>query len=401
MPIDSSLAAAGRTRGRAATLFGALHLELWPMGALSIGLYAMAGLLVPLQAQALGLAADEIGYVAGAAALLSTLFAIPCGRACDRYGARAATAAFALLAAAATIVTAFATSFAALVVLQLVAGFARAACWMGAQAYVAALGAGGDGKRRTVAFSFAAMAGPLVTIAATGAIARFLGYGGAILVTGCAYGLLVVAILIVPPAPPPAIQPPAPLRALLAMPGMKRVLLANFLRFASSIARLTFFPLYLAGLGFSITAIAAIVTLGNIVATAIVPAAAPLLARLGAARLLDLALMLCLGALALTPLASGVAALGFLSILWGVGMGVSLPALLQETATVAGSGRIGLATGFRQTISEGASLICPVLLGAVSQQAGVGSGLGIVTGALLAAAILAACSRVPRRGEAL
>src|SRR5271167_2615096 len=47
-----------------------LHAELWPLGFLSIGLYMMVALLVPLYARTLGIASLQIGLLAGAGSLL-------------------------------------------------------------------------------------------------------------------------------------------------------------------------------------------------------------------------------------------------------------------------------------------------------------------------------------------
>src|ERR1700722_19614986 len=155
-------AGAHRALDRGAFLRG-LHLELWPLGGLSIGLYAMVALLVPLYAATLGIAPLEIGILAGAGSLLPMLFAFPCGRACDAVGPRRVVALAAAAAAASTLALCGAAEFATLLGLQLGGGFARATCWMGAQAHVASVGDGQDGQRKTLAFSFAAMGGPLVT----------------------------------------------------------------------------------------------------------------------------------------------------------------------------------------------------------------------------------------------
>ncbi len=370
-----------------------LHVELWPLGFLSIGLYAMVGLLVPLYAGTLGIAPLEIGILAGAGSLLPMLFAFPCGHACDAVGPRRVIALAAAAAAASTVALWLARDFYALLALQLVGGFARATCWMGAQAHIATVDDGAAGRQRTLAFSFAAMAGPLVSALAAGWIADKAGYGVAMATAAAGYvGLVGVALLLpgTPAAPRGGDSAASIAVTLLRSRRMVGVLAATFLRFANGPLRLTFFPLYLVGLGLSPSMIGFYVALGNLVGTLGAPLAGPLLARIGSNGLMHASIILALGTLALTPLASGAVGISVSAVLWGIGMGMSLPALLQETAKAAGAGRSGAAMGLRQMVSEASALICPVLLGIASARLGVEGGFYVVGGLLSALAVVTA-----------
>ncbi|MBV8653981.1 MAG: MFS transporter, partial [Alphaproteobacteria bacterium] len=295
------------------------HAELWPLGFLSIGLYAMVGLLVPLYARTLGIAPLEIGILAGAGSLLPMLFAFPCGHACDAVGPRRVIALAASVAAVSTMALYLARDFYALLGLQLVGGFARATCWMGAQAHVATMGDGAEGQRQTIAFSFAAMAGPLVTALAAGWIADHAGYGVAMATAATGYvGLLAVAFGL----PRMAATPPAERRAASVAVALLRsrqiivVLAATFLRFANGPLRLTFLPLYLAGLGQSPSLIGFYVALGNLAGTVGAPLAGPLLTRIGSNALMHASIILALITLALTPVASGTIGISLSAVLW-------------------------------------------------------------------------------------
>jgi MFS family permease len=373
------------------------HVELWPLGFLSIGLYAMVGLLVPLYARTLGIAPLEIGVLAGAGSLLPMLFAFPCGHACDAVGPRRVIALAAAVAAASTMALYLARDFYGLLCLQLLGGFARATCWMGAQAHIATASDGAEGQRQTIAFSFAAMAGPLVTALLAGWIADHAGYGVAMATAAAGYvGLLAVALAL----PRTEMTPPAERRAmsvavaLLRSRRMFAVLAATFLRFANGPLRLTFLPLYLAGLGQSPSLIGFYVALGNLVGTLGAPLAGPLLARIGSNAVMHASIILALGTLALTPVASGTVGISLSAMLWGIGMGVSLPALLRETAKAAGAGRSGAAMGLRQMVTEASALVCPVLLGIASARLGVSGGFYVVGGLLTALAV--ATAALPR-----
>jgi predicted MFS family arabinose efflux permease len=401
-PIDGPVIVSGA--GARGSVFRDLHVELWPLGFLSIGLYAMVTLLVPLYARTLGMPSLQLGILAGAGSLLPMFFAFPCGRACDAVGPRRIIALASTAAAASTLAFWLAQDFYAFLGLQLVGGFARATCWMGAQAHVAAIGDGPDGRRRTIAFSFAAMAGPLVTALAAGAVADVAGYGVAMATAAGGYVILVGVALFLPGAPiekPTGQSAAAMAVALLRSRRMIVVLAATFLRFANGPLRLTFFPLYLVGLGLSPAMIGFYVALGNLFGTIGAPLAGPLLSRVGSNILLHASIVLSLGTLALTPLATGAVGISVSSVLWGIGMGLSLPALLQETATAAGPGRRGAAMGLRQMVSEAAALTGPVLLGIASASLGVEGGFYLVGGLLCALAVVTAILPHDDHGKSL
>lgn len=379
-------------RDSAAVLRG-LHLELWPLGFLSIGLYAMAALLVPLYARTLGITPPQIGILAGAGSLLPMLLAFPCGRACDAVGPRRVIALAAVVSGVAMLVVCLAQDFYTLLALQLIGGFARATCWMGAQAHVAAIGDSPDGKHKMIAFSFAAMAGPLVTTLAAGEVVDLAGYGAAMATTAGGYLVLLGAALFLPggPAASPIAQTTAAVAvALLRSRRMVVVLAATFLRFANGPLRFTFFPIYLLDIGLTPSLIGFYVALGGLVGTVAAPLAGPLLSLVGSSVLMHASIILSLAALALTPLATGAAGITATAILWGIGMGLSLPALLQETAKAAGPGRHGAAMGLRQMVSEGSALICPIFLGTASARLGVAGAFYLVGGSLCALAVVTA-----------
>jgi predicted MFS family arabinose efflux permease len=237
------------------------------------------------------------------------------------------------------------------------------------------------------------MAGPLVTALAAGWLADQAGYGVAMATAAAGYvGLIAVALMLPKPHAAPADGDSAAAVAVTLMrsPRMIAVLAATFLRFANGPLRLTFLPLYLVGLGFSPSLIGFYVALGNLVGTLGALFAGPLLGRFGSDALMHGSIILALTTLALTPLASGTFGISLSAVLWGIGMGLSLPALLQETAKAAGATRRGAAMGLRQMVSEASALICPVLLGVASAGLGVSGGFYVVGGLLSALAVVTA-----------
>jgi len=370
-------------------------LPLGLLGGLAAGLYAWAGLLVPLWAVELELPPPAVGLVAGAAAVLPTLCAIPAGALSERLGPRRLLGLAALLAAGAALAGPLARTLEALVALQLVGGLGRSLVWLAAQAYLVRLGGGPRSARRAVVFSFGSMLGTLLSPLAVGLIVHRAGYAPAFLLLTGAYLTLGPVVLALPAAPAvlPALESGslrttfAQARQLALRPGMALVLLGTFLRFASGSLRLAFFPVYLDALEFSPLAIGLLVGFGNFVTLGGVLAAGPLLARLGALPLLYLALVLALGALAATPLATTARPLAALAAIWGVGMGLSLPALLQQIAEDTRPGEQGLAVGLRQAVNEAAALLSPLALGLVSLGLGVAGGFYLVGGGLAGLAL--------------
>jgi MFS family permease len=339
------------------------HWQLALVAGMAAGLYTLVGLLVPLWAVTLGAAPAQVGLLVGAGAVLPMLLAVPAGASVARLGAPRLLVLAALLALVGTLAIPFERDLTRLVLLQLVGGLGRAIAWMAAQTYLVQLGGGPDGARRAVVFSCASMVGTLLSPFVVGLVVGGWGYEAAFGVAAVAYALLALggarlptpaAKAQAPLAPhssataeaaiplalhptatesPFAPGPPPPGRArLLASRSAMLVLLGTFLRFACGTLRLTFFPLFLAGLGYAPLAIGLLVGLGNLVSVGGAPLARPLLGRLGSLRLLYVALCVGLTALALTPLGTAALPIVGLAALWGLGMGLSLPALLQQIA---------------------------------------------------------------------
>ena len=382
---------------------------------MAAGLYTMVGLLVPLWAGTLGASPREVGLLVGAGAVLPMLLAVPAGASVGRLGAPRLLVVAALLAMVGTLAIPFERDPTRLVLLQLVGGLGRAIAWMAVQTYLVQLGGGPDGTRRAVVFSCASMLGTLLSPFVVGVVVEAGGHAAAFGTAAAAYALLALVGVRLPapdpqagldPRPSPPVEPrPSPLGSAprLASRGMALVLLGTFLRFACGSLRLAFFPLYLAGLGYSPLAIGLLVGLGNLVSVGGAPLARPLLARVGSPRLLYVALCVGLTALALTPLGTGALVLVGLAALWGLGMGLSLPALLQQIADGTRREDRGLAVGLRQTVNEAAALTTPVALGLVSTRIGIDGGFYAVGGALALLALgglVCAAGPAPRRAAA-
>src|SRR5712692_2583964 len=363
-------------------------LQLGLVALLAAGLYTMAALLVSLWAVSLDVSPSGVGVVAASGSVAPLLLAVPVGAAAGQLGTRRLLAVAAVLAVVAALATPLARDRDSLVAVQLLGGLGRAMAWMMAQVHLVQLGGGPAGARRAVTFSFAAMLGTLLGPLLVGVVVHVAGYEATFLTVAGAYGLLAAVAAGLPAAPVGryprrGVSPRLAFHAALSLAlgsGIGLVLLGTFLRFASGSLRLSFFPLYLHELGLSPLPIGLLVGFGNLVLLGAVFAAGPLLARCGPLRLLYLALLLALGALAATPMATSLLLLASCSALWGVGMGLSLPALLQEIAEDAVPRDRGVVMGLRQMVNEAAALVSPLALGLASARIGLDGGFYLVGG---------------------
>src|SRR3954447_23349493 len=119
--------------------------SLYVAGPLSMGYVDFFTFLIPLYGLSLGLDASEIGILVGARSILALFLSIHIGVLMDRFGTRAVTLVFVWIGMLLAPFFPLASSFWALLLLQLVNGAAVSFAWSGAQTLIAQL-AQGDAK---------------------------------------------------------------------------------------------------------------------------------------------------------------------------------------------------------------------------------------------------------------
>ncbi len=357
-------------------------------GFFGLGLVSMMTVAVPLWAIELGIGPLTIGLVLGARAAPSVLFSIPGGALMDRLSTNRIMAAAATASAVGFPLYPVLPRVEALILLQMLTGFAQGLLWMGAQAHVSRLRGSADAGlmgRFTLVSTSGNLVGPLLC----GAASDIWGLQAGFLVIGLwsAAALATTAALPRPDAAPgPATPTPgrrpaagayaAALR-MLAAPAVGFVIACSFLMTCTHALRHSFYPVYLESLGLTGTLIALLVAAGSVVS-----GLAGLTTGI-AARRFDPNLLL-LAAVALTTLCISQVVLfeAFwslfgMAVLWGAVAGIAFPLMLYALARAVDSDRQGMSVGIRTTVNRAAGLVVPVAVGAVVDLAGIEAGFYI------------------------
>jgi len=172
--------------------------SLYVAGPFSMGYVDFFTFLIPLYGLSLGLDAVEIGILVGARSILVLFLSIHIGVLMDRFGTRAVTLVFVWIGMLLAPLFPLASSFWALLLLQLVNGAAVSFAWSGAQTLIAQL-AEGDAKYLG-RFTFFARLGSSSAPIVAGAVWDLGGAWPAYLL-GAAWGMiLTVALLRTPEA---------------------------------------------------------------------------------------------------------------------------------------------------------------------------------------------------------
>ena len=167
--------------------------SLYVAGPFSMGYVDFFTFLIPLYGLSLGLNASEIGVLVGARSMLALFLSIHIGVLMDRFGTRAVTLVFVWTGMALAPLFPLATTFWALLLLQLVSGAAVSFAWSGAQTLIAQLAEGDAGHIGR--FSFFARLGSTSAPIIAGAIWDLGGAWPAYLL-GAVWGAILRAALL-------------------------------------------------------------------------------------------------------------------------------------------------------------------------------------------------------------
>jgi MFS family permease len=371
-------------------------------GFFSLGLVPMMSLAVPLWSVALGASPFMIGLVVGARSVLPLLFSIHGGSVMDRLGVRRVLlwlAASCMLLAPLYPVLPWVP---ALVALQLAFGLAQGLSWVGAQAETGRLTRGSP--THAGRFSFASTAGTFAGPLVLGLAWDLLGPTGAFLTAALWCTGLWIAVYFLPRQATtehaasfgerrrgllPRFTDYRDAALLLAMPAVGLVVIATFGRIAAISIQGSFYTVYLETIGLSGTQIGALIATSALVGSFAALLTGPLSRTMRLSWLLIGAIGLSVSAMTATPFLVSVAPLAGLAVLFGAGIGLTLPPILSILARSAGPGRQGLGVGLRTTANRLASLVIPVAMGAAADLFGlVGAFLAVGAGLALALVVM-------------
>lgn len=376
------------------------QMAVYATGAFSNSMANVIGVILPLWALQLEPSPFVLGLVFASRHFLPLLFSIHGGALIDRLGTRRVM----LWAAAAGVILPMVYPLMpvlfAIIILQMLSGFANAMVWMGAQTSVSQLLHGSTlyaGR-----FSFALRVGLLVGPPAVGLAWDTLGlWGGFTFVSLWAAGVLIATLLMGVPeeqakrpadsvtlnALLPRVSDYIEAFRLLLIPGMGIVVLVSSLRIANIAIQDTFFVVLLGERGFSATEIGLLFSVASIAGAGFTLSTAAATRYISPYWLMVLCVLGGIVTVAVTPLVASFLLLSVLAALRGAMMGLSQPLVITILSDSVGKAAIGKAFGLRMSANRLASATVPLLMGAVVGLAGLSASF-LIMGALLSAIMI-------------
>ena len=366
---------------------------------------SLIGMLLPLWALDRGLPPAQLGIAVALASLSPLLLAVPAGALCDRYGDRRIMLWAGLGAGVTAALYPLAGGFWAACGLQLLGGLARSMSWLSAQSYAIRATPAGERNSFMGRFSFAGSIGMLLAPLAAGALVSWLGLGAGFLLMAIWGAALTLVALPLPDirdhervgtlwqVTGGAYRQALP---LLAQAALMIVMLLTLLRLSSAAVNASFYPVHLDQIGFSAARIGLMfacingaISLGSLLAAHLIRRSSMTIVLFGS-------IALSVASISAIPFVAAPLAVGLLSALHGLGLGLSLPTLLAAIGRQTAPSQRGLVIGLRTLFNRLGYFAVPVLLGALVQSFGL-RGAFVATGALLLAALAATYAFLTRR----
>ena len=392
--------------------------------AYAFGLFSMALIdvfvfLIPIYAGiTLGMSDGEIGTLVGARSLLSLVLSIHGGALMDRFGVRRISLVYAGTVVLCAPLFPLLTDFYALLVLQIVSGFAISMSWTGAQILIARV-AEGDAEY-IGRFSSFSRVGTAVAPVVAGVLfdlgGAWLAYGFGTIWAICAWAAIWAA-----PEPDIAGDGKAPLAtvgsrpafrlsdalprlsdyiasfALMAIPAVAFTAIAMLVRNSSYGIQTSVYMTYVQGIGFSATAIGLLFAAIELAAGLGSWFSGRAMRRYDARWVLVLSTMTTIALVCATPLYGWMTSTMWLifaclvaaQIVRGLIQGVSQPILASVQAKSVGRHQQGSVVGLRQTMNRICGIAVPPIIGWASEAFGreesfliVGAGLLLICAGL-------------------
>jgi MFS family permease len=366
-----------------------------------IGLHAaMAGLRMaaPLDALRTGASAWSVGVLLALFAAAPVVLAMAAGRMADRLGFHRPMRLAALLAGAGLLL-ALASTFAAGNVRALLLSAAAVAAGAGANiGLIVVQRTGGltarDAVERMRVFSWLGIAPSFSNVIGPVAVGLLIDHGG-FAVAYAALLVLPLASLLAARAVPAGVAPPAaPLgnpRALdlLALPGMKRLLLVNWLLSMCWDVHAFAVPILGHENGFSATTIGLVLGSFTLSVTGVRVLIPVLAHRLREATVMQAAMLGTAVIFAVYPFARDPWWMGACAVLLGLTLGCVQPMMMSVLHHLTPADRHGQALAFRSMTINGASTVMPLIFGAAGAAVGAAAMFWVVGGLVGAGAWLA------------
>ncbi|MHB8731119.1 MAG: MFS transporter [bacterium] len=368
------------------------------LSAITNGAWYVIGPFIPLYLGTLGASAAVVGLVIGAGGIVPLLIAVPSGAIVDAYGpavvAAGAVAAYVVAGAALALFHSIWTVTLAYTLF----GAANIGFAVSAQGVVASVSPPRDRLTNFGYYSVWSSGGAVVGPIIGGAVAGQFGYVAAFALAGAlmapCFALAKALRAVAPPSRPVVSLAKAYhlVGPILRCPGVPAVLLISFIVVAGQTLQQSFYPIYLSGAGLSRTLIGVVFAAISLSSMLVRSLLAPGTERLGTAGLVLAAAGLMALSLAVTPLLREFWLLAGAGALFGAGTGLAFPLTMNLMTAPVPPELQGVAFGVRQAVQRVATVISPMVFGAVI--AAYGLGTGFVAGALMLTAALPIIARV-------
>ena len=372
-------------------------------GLFSMGQAELLTIIIPLWALLQGATPTQIGALVGARSVLTFFLAIHGGALMDRLGTRRVLMFFACATGAVALLYPLLPWFPAMVVMQMLIGFAGNMTWIGAQTIIGHVTGGDPGQIGR--FSFFARIGNVIAPLMMGLLWDLAGPTIAFLgVAGWSVVLLAVVSQVHDTRTEaratgqfswreilPRVSDYTGSIRLVLIPAVALTLAVSFLRHATNGVEASFLIVYLRELGFAAIMIGALFSIAEVVngfgsllsgrAAKLVPIPWLMVGLTGAA----IALLL------ITPLLGGVFILLAITQSLRRGFeGVVQPLMFSLQARAVARNQQGSVVGLRVTNNRLSSIITPLAMGLIVDQFGIENGFMVIgTVLLLACATLA------------
>jgi MFS family permease len=368
--------------------------------------FIILSVIMPLWALELGSTPLVIGLIISSRQVLVVTMAVHSGALLDRFGPRIVIILMATLGAFTMALFPIFPFLAAILVLQMISGFAEATTWIGAQTLVGRLL---DGRplyagRMTASARVGSVIGPWVI----GLIWQFLGsdiafwfMAGWIFMGGAA-AMMLPKSEIATAASSPAAAPVEPTAAavteaprprapaarrrrsvlpsfsdygttfrLLLLPAVALVIAVTFMRQTGSGIQSSFYGVWLKQIGFEAGAIGLLLGIANAASAVTALTTGSLTRRFSEHQLLIAATMLSIAAIAVTPLLGGFALLAVAIALRGVGQGLNFPLMLSIASRAVGQHLQGRVVALRITFNRLGGAMVPLAMGVLVEFVGL------------------------------
>lgn len=367
---------------------------VYGIGLFSTSMFYMASVIVPLYAPVLDPSPILLGVAVGARHVLPLFLSIHAGALMDRLGARRVMIVFAALGVAVPLLYPAVPWIWALIFFQMLSGLSDSMGWLGAQIMI-----GQYMKGRTAyagRLSFVIRFGHLAAPPMVGGAWDLFGPWGAF---GCIglWGLgTLVCAAILPPLPPdqgapqrsagrvrlrellPSLSDYLIALRLLSAPAVVVVVSLGAMMHVGNGVQSSFYVVWLEGMHIPATAIGSLISVGAIGAAIFSLGTARLMRYVPAFWVLLLSLWAGIILICITPLLGSYAAVLVAMFLRSGTNGLAQPLVITLVLRGAGAANQGKAVGLRATANRSASILSPILMGALAETAGTEASFYIV-----------------------